>query len=150
MQHALKLAKRALDCDEVPVGALLIFQDRIVAQAYNSCEKNHNSLYHAEMLVIYRGIQYLKTPYLNNCTLYVTLEPCPMCAAAIVQARVGKIVFGAYNPKSGGIEHGSRIFEHASFCPEVIGGVLENQCSELLKSFFYNKRSRQNANKTID
>lgn len=140
MLHALRLAKLALTHDEVPVGAVLVYRDHIIAQAHNTCETNRNSLYHAEMLVIHQGIEHLQISYLNECILYVTLEPCHMCAAAIAQARVGKIVFGAYDPKSGGVEHGPKIFEHSHFRPQVIGGVLESQCGDLLKDFFYNKR----------
>ena len=140
MLHALRLAKLGLSHDEVPVGALLVQKDHIITQAHNACETNHHPLYHAEMLVIHQSIERLQTPYLHKCTLYVTLEPCPMCAAAIAQARVGKVVFGAYDPKSGGIEHGPKIFEHSHFRPLVIGGILESQCGKLLKDFFNDKR----------
>lgn len=140
MMRAIVLAEQALSNDEVPVGAVLVNNDKIISQAHNTCEANKNSLQHAEMLVIQQAIENLRTPYLDTCILYVTLEPCPLCAAAIAQARVAKVVFGAYDPKSGGIEHGPQIFKHSHFCPQVIGGVLESQCSELLKNFFRKKR----------
>ncbi len=140
MLHAISLAELAINNDEVPVGAVLVNNEQIIAQAHNTCKANNHSLQHAEMLVIQQAIENLKTPYLNTCTLYVTLEPCPMCAAAIAQARVGKVIFGAYDPKSGGIEHGPQIFKHSHFCPQVIGGVLESNCAELLKIFFFKKR----------
>ncbi len=140
MLHALHLAKRALSHDEVPVAALLVTHGHIIAQAHNTCKTNDNPLYHAEMLVMHQGIEHLQTPYLHECTLYVTLEPCPMCAAAMAQTRVGKLVFGAYDPKSGGIDHGPKIFEHAHFRPQVIGGILESQCAEVLRNFFQSKR----------
>ena len=140
MLHAMGLAELAINNDEVPVGAVLVNNEHIIAQAHNTCKANNHSLQHAEMLVIQQAIENLKTPYLETCTLYVTLEPCPMCAAVIAQARVGKVIFGAYDPKSGGIEHGPQIFKHSHFQPQIIGGVLESQCAELLKNFFLKKR----------
>lgn len=140
MHHALQLAKLATGQDEVPVGAALVMDDHVIAQAHNQCVSDHNPLHHAEMLVMHHGITHLQTLYLNECTLYVTLEPCPMCAAALAQVRIGKIVFGAYDPKSGGIEHGPKIFDHSHHQPEIIGGVLENECSDLLINFFKEKR----------
>ena len=149
MLHAIRLAKIAQDRNEIPVGAVLVKNNHIIAQAHNACETNHNSLYHAEMLAIHQGIQHLQSMYLNECTLYVTLEPCPMCAAAIAQSRVDKIVFGAYDPKSGGVEHGPKIFEHSHFRPQIIGGVHESQCAELLKKFFQNKRHKTDSRSSI-
>ena len=140
MRQALHLAKHAIHHDEVPVGAILVLNDHIIAQTHNQCVMDCNSLHHAEMLAINQGIAHLQTPYLNECTLYVTLEPCPMCAAALAQARIGKLVFGAYDPKTGGVEHGPKIFDHSHYKPEIIGGVLENECSELLSNFFKEKR----------
>ena len=140
MQQALQLAKHAVHHDEVPVGAILVANAHIIAQTHNQCVTDHNALHHAEMLAIHQGITHLQTPYLNECTLYVTLEPCPMCAAALAQARIGKIVFGAYDPKGGGVEHGPKIFEHSHYQPEIIGGVLEKECAELLIDFFQKKR----------
>lgn len=140
MYQALQLAKHAVHHDEVPVGAILVMTDHIIAQTHNQCITDHNSLHHAEMLAIHQGINHLQTPYLNECTLYVTLEPCPMCAAALAQARIGKLIFGAYDPKSGGVEHGPKIFDYAHYQPEIIGGVLEKECAELLINFFQKKR----------
>ena len=140
MAFAIKMAKLAINNDEVPIGSILVKDNSIIAQAHNTCKTNNNSLQHAEMLVIQKGIENLKTPYLNDCTIYITLEPCPMCAAAIAQARVGKVIFGAYDPKSGGVEHGPQVFKHSHFLPQIIGGIMENECSELLKNFFLKKR----------
>lgn len=140
MYQALQLARHAVYHDEVPVGAILVANEHIIAQTHNQCVADCNSLHHAEMLAIHQGITHLKTPYLNECTLYVTLEPCPMCAAALAQARIGKLVFGAYDPKSGGIEHGPKIFDHSHYQPEIIGGILEQECSDLLINFFKEKR----------
>ena len=140
MYQALKLAKHAVHHDEVPVGAILVANEHIIAQTHNQCVVDQNSLHHAEMLAIHQGITHLQTPYLNECTLYVTLEPCPMCAAALAQARIGKLIFGAYDPKIGGIEHGPKIFDHSHHQPEIIGGVLEQECADLLIKFFKEKR----------
>lgn len=140
MYHALQLARQAVQHGDVPVGAILVANDHIIAQTHNQCMADHNSLHHAEMLAIHQGMTYLQCPYLNDCTLYVTLEPCPMCAAALAQARISKLVFGAYDPKSGGVEHGSKIFEYSHHQPEIIGGVLEQECSDLLINFFKEKR----------
>lgn len=140
MHLALTMAKLARDKDEVPVGAVLTEGNTIIAKAHNTCKTNNHSLQHAEILVIQAGLQSLKIPYLEECTLYVTLEPCPMCAAAIAQARVGKIIFGAYDPKSGGIEHGPQIFRHSHFQPKIIAGIMEKECSDILKGFFSKKR----------
>ncbi len=140
MHRALRLAKQAYRQDEVPVGAILVKDHHVISQTHNRCVIDNNPLYHAEMLAIYQGISQLQTLYLNECTLYVTLEPCPMCAAAIAQARVGKLIFGAYDHKSGGVEHGPKIFSHAHHTPEIIGGVLEDECASLLRNFFKKKR----------
>lgn len=140
MHRALQLAKRATLHDEVPVGAVLIKNDHIISQTHNKCENDKNPLHHAEMLAIHQGISLLQTPYLNDCTLYVTLEPCPMCAASIAQSRISKLVFGAYDPKGGGVDHGPMIFNHSLYKPEIIGGVLENECSKVLTDFFQQKR----------
>lgn len=140
MQQALELAKIAAMHQEVPVGAILVKSNEIIAKTYNQCVTNNNSLHHAEMLAINQGIALLQNPYLNECSLYVTLEPCPMCAAAIAQARLKKLVFGAYDSKSGGVEHGPKILAYAHHQLEVIGGILEHECAELLTTFFKEKR----------
>lgn len=140
MHQALQQAKLAISHNEVPVGAVLVHNNQIIAQAHNQCIGGNNPLHHAELIVISQGFADLQTLYLNDCTLYVTLEPCPMCAAAIAQARIGKLIFGAYDPKSGGVEHGPKIFEYSHHKPEVIGGVLENECAQLLVKFFKEKR----------
>lgn len=140
MHHALEQAQLAISHNEVPVGAVLVHNDQIIAKDHNQCIADQNPLHHAELIVISKGLACLQTHYLSDCTLYVTLEPCPMCAAAIAQARVGKVVFGAYDVKSGGVEHGPKIFKHAHHKPEVIGGVLEKECAELLVNFFEGKR----------
>ncbi|MGB0919123.1 MAG: nucleoside deaminase [Holosporaceae bacterium] len=144
MQQALTQARTAFDCDETPVGALLFDTKRqkIIATAHNKSQSGQNPLQHAEMLVIQKAITQNRAPYLEAHTLYVTLEPCCLCAAAMSMARVETLVFGAYNPKGGAVVHGPHLFENAalSFKPQVIGGVLEQEASKLLQAFFKQKR----------
>lgn len=139
MQTALQAAREAASFGEVPVGAVVLAPDgRVLAIARNHVEGAHDASAHAELLAMREAAARLKSPRLTDCTLVVTLEPCPMCAAAIVHFRIGRVVFGAYDPKGGGVEHGPRIFERPSCLhrPEVIGGVCEREASALLKDFF--------------
>ncbi|MBS1074158.1 nucleoside deaminase [Gluconobacter sp. Dm-73] len=139
MQTALQAAREAASCGEVPVGAVVLAPDgRVLAVARNHVEGAHDASAHAELLAMREAAARLQSPRLTDCTLVVTLEPCPMCAAAIVHFRIGRVVFGAYDPKGGGVEHGPRIFERPSCLhrPEVIGGVCEREASALLKDFF--------------
>lgn len=140
MREALRQAEMAVAKEEVPVGAVLVRNSQIIAKAHNTCEHNTNPLLHAEMLVMNEAINNLQTYYLNDCDLYVTLEPCPMCAAAIANARIRKVIFGAYDIKSGGVDHGAKVFLHTHHKPEVIGGILELESQFLLKNFFKQKR----------
>ncbi len=140
MKHALEAAQAAGMRGEVPVGAVLVdaASGAIIATAGNRVEDLGDPTAHAEMVVIQEGARKFGRPRLAACDLYVTLEPCPMCAAAIAAARIRRLYFGAYDPKSGGVEHGPRVFRHAT-ChhkPEVVGGLDETRCSELLSGFF--------------
>lgn len=142
MEKAISLAKKAYKRDEVPVGAVLVKDNEIIASSYNLKESHNNATHHAEILVLNKAYKKLNTWRLNDTTLYVTLEPCMMCAGAIIQSRVSRVVFGAYDPKGGSIESNIIIdnvkgFNH-SF--EYKGGVLEEECSTLLKSYFKSKR----------
>lgn len=144
MQTALQAAREAASCGEVPVGAVVLGPDgSVLAVARNHVEGAHDASAHAELLAMREAAVRLQSPRLTDCTLVVTLEPCPMCAAAIVHFRIGRVVFGAYDSKGGGVEHGPRIFERPSCLhrPEVIGGVCEREASELLKDFFRVLRS---------
>lgn len=139
MELALTLAREAAGCGEVPVGAVLVGPDgAILAQDRNRVEERHDPSAHAEMLVMRAALQQRGGQRLSDCTLVVTLEPCPMCAAAITHFRVGRVIFGAYDPKGGGMEHGPRIPYRPETLhrPEVIGGVREQEASGLLKAFF--------------
>lgn len=144
MKQALAEAAAAGARGEVPVGAVIVdgTTGQVIAAAGNETEADKSPLAHAEMLAIKRACAVRKEPRLPDCDLYVTLEPCPMCAMAISFARIRRVYFGAYDPKSGGVEHGPRIFSHAT-ChhkPEVYGGINERECGDILKEFFKERR----------
>lgn len=144
MEQALTKAKQAKECAEIPVGAVIVDtkSGKILATAHNQTEQDHDPTAHAEILAIKRACQIMGAARLPDCDLYVTLEPCPMCATAISFARIRRVYFGAYDPKSGGIEQGPCIFDHPT-ChhkPEVYGGIEEKACSSLLKDFFKARR----------
>jgi len=142
MEMALDEARAAAERGEVPVGAVVVEGGEVVAAAGNRTEELADPTAHAEVLAIREAASALGVPRLDGCDLYVTLEPCPMCAAAISLARVRRLYFGAYDAKGGGVEHGPRIFTHAT-ChhrPEVVGGLDETRCGDLLKAFFRERR----------
>ncbi len=136
MQLALQAAKHALPQD-VPVGAVLVHQGKILATACNRREFDQNPVGHAEMLVIQEAAQKLNNWRLSNTILYVTLEPCPMCASAIQQARIPHVVFGAYDPVMGACGSRYQLLETT----QATGGILEAPCSQLLKDFFKGTRT---------
>lgn len=143
MQLALAEAEAAAAAGEVPVGAVLADADgQILSRAHNLVERLHDPTAHAELLAIRDAAQRLGTKRLEDASLYVTLEPCAMCAQAIAFARLRRIVFGAYDPKGGGVDHGARIFEQQTthHRPEIIGGVRESDCAALLRDFFRARR----------
>lgn len=143
MQAALREAKAAADRGEIPVGAVVV--DRhglILARAGNRTEADNDPTAHAEILALRAAAAEMGSPRLPGCDLVVTLEPCPMCAHAIGLFRVRRLIFGAYDPKGGGVDHGARVFA-ASSCnhrPEIIGGVRETQAATLLRDFFKDRR----------
>jgi tRNA(Arg) A34 adenosine deaminase TadA len=143
MRAALAAAEAAAARSEVPVGAVLVdAEGRTVAAAGNQVEADRDPTAHAEMLVLRAGAAALGAKRLESCDLYVTLEPCSMCAAAIGLARIRRLYFGAYDPKGGGVEHGPRIFEQPT-ChhrPEIYGGIGERQAGALLRKFFRERR----------
>lgn len=138
--EAFKQALIALENDEVPVGAIIIKDGIIIASASNHMRRKNDGTAHAELLCIQEASFKLGTQHLADCDLYVTLEPCPMCAGAIANARIRRIFFGAYDEKGGGVEHGARVFNHTLHKPEVIGGIEERKCAQLLSDFFKAKR----------
>ena len=141
---AFEEARRAAAVGEVPVGAVVIDSEQgtIVARAHNLVRTNSDPTAHAEIVALREAAQKRESPRLVDCDLIVTLEPCVMCAQAIALARIRRLVFAAYDPKGGGVEHGLRVFEHpkCNHRPEVVGGVFETAASKLLKSFFENRR----------
>jgi tRNA(adenine34) deaminase len=143
MDFCLDEARAAAARGEVPVGAVVIGPDgTVLARAGNRVEADHDPSAHAEILAIRAAAAALGSPRLVGCDLYVTLEPCPMCAQAISFARIRRLVFGAYDPKGGGVEHGARIFAAPSchHAPDVVGGVREQDCADLLRGFFAERR----------
>ena len=139
MAQALQLARAAAAMNEVPVGALVLDPDgTVLAQAANRVEQDHDASAHAELLALRAAASRLRSPRLPGCTLVVTLEPCPMCAAALVHFRIARVIFGAYDPKGGGIEHGPRILAQPGCLhrPEIIGGIRETESAALLRDFF--------------
>lgn len=143
MPLALSEAQAAGARGEVPVGAVVVdAEGRVIAQAGNETRARNDPTAHAEILAIRHACDTLGSERLVGCSLWVTLEPCPMCAAAIGFARIERLYFGASDPKSGGVDHGPRIYEAASahHVPEVISGVSEDQCASLLSDFFRKKR----------
>ena len=141
MARALALAREAAAKHEVPVGALLIAPDgSTLAEAHNLTRTLPDPTAHAEMLAIRDAAARLGSERLIGCTLWVTLEPCPMCAAAIAEARIARLVYAAPDPKGGGVEHGPRIFAHSRHVPEIISGIAEAESADLLQGFFRERR----------
>ena len=147
MNAALRDAEEAMRRKEVPVGAVIVYNETIIAHGSNQTELLRNPTAHAEMIAITAAASHLGNRRLEGCTLYVTLEPCAMCAGAIVLARVPRLVFGAYDPKAGActslymITNDSRLNHRV----HTIGGVAEEKCSHILKTFFLNTRSGKEA-----
>jgi tRNA(adenine34) deaminase len=143
MERALREARLAAERGEVPIGAVIVGPDGVVlAEAGNRTEEARDPTAHAEMLVIRAAAAKLGAPRLVDCDLYVTLEPCPMCAQAISFARIRRLYWGAADPKGGGIEHGPRIFDQPS-ChhkPELYPGIAEAEAGALLRAFFKERR----------
>lgn len=144
MTLALKEAEKAALAGEVPIGAVLVdtATGEIVARAYNLTETKCDPTAHAEILVIRQRCEAIGAPRLPDHDLYVTLEPCAMCAAAIAGARLRRIYFGAYDPKGGGVEHGPKIFDQPTthHKPDIYGGIDENAAAEILQKFFKQRR----------
>jgi len=144
MDHALALARDAALAGEIPVGAVVTdASGAILSAAANRTEAEQNPAAHAEFLALRAAHAARGGKYLSDCTLTVTLEPCALCAGAIAAFRIKKLVFGAYDPKSGAVEHGPRVFSHATthHKPEIIGGVRDSDCSALLAAFFAGLRN---------
>ena len=145
MRAAMKEAHKAELKDEVPIGAVIVCDGKIIARAHNTRQTKQISTHHAEILCIEKACRKLNSWRLEGCELYVTLEPCPMCAGAIQQSRIRKVVFGAYDPKGGFFGSNFNINEvkGLNHYPEVEGGILKEETAQLLKDFFKKKRERR-------
>ncbi|MEY4383336.1 MAG: tRNA((34)) deaminase [Bacteroidota bacterium] len=133
MGLALRQAEQALEEDEIPVGAVIVANGQVIAKAYNQTEKLTDVTAHAEMIAITSAAQTLGAKYLKNCTLYVTLEPCVMCAGALYWSQIGRIVYGAAEEKRGFEKHGRSLIHPKT---QVVPGILANESEQLLKEFF--------------
>jgi tRNA(adenine34) deaminase len=142
MQQALREAEQALAEDEVPIGAVIVRDERVIAAAHNQREQLHDPTAHAEMIAITQAAAAIGDWRLEQCALYVTLEPCPMCAGAVLQARIPLVVYGATDPKAGAVTSLYRLLDdqRLNHCCEVIAGVLADQCGEMLTAFFQAQR----------
>lgn len=142
MKIALQEAERAFEEEEVPIGAVIVRGEKVIAQAHNQREQLHDPTAHAEMIAITQAAESLQSWRLDDCTLYVTLEPCPMCAGAIVQARIPLVVYGALDPKAGAVQSLYRLLEDPRLnhrC-QIVSSVLAEPCGQILSRFFQKQR----------
>lgn len=144
MKEALKQAYKAFQEDEVPIGCVIVKDGKVIARAHNKREKTQQSIAHAEILAIQKACKKLNTWRLEDCDLYVTLEPCPMCAGAIIQSRIRNVYFGAYDHKGGSVMTCTKLFDIKEYNhhPSYFSGICEQECSSLLKQFFKSKRKK--------
>jgi len=142
MPRALAAARAAAEAGEVPIGAVVVKDGRVIAEAHNSPRADHDPTAHAEILAIRRAAAVLGDERLTGCELWVTLEPCAMCAGAIQHARIARLYYAASDPKGGAVEHGARVFDQpqALHRPEVYSGIGEAEAAELLRGFFRERR----------
>lgn len=145
MKRAIRLAQKASRGQEVPVGAVIVRDGEIIGRGYNRRQSRQNALEHAEIMAIAQACRKTGSWRLEGCTLYVTLEPCPMCAGAIIQSRIKRVVFGASDPKGGAVISVVRLFDQPQWNhhPIYVSGLLETECSALLKSFFARRREEK-------
>lgn len=145
MKLALKQAMKAYEKDEVPIGCVIVKDDKVIARAYNLRQTKQQAYAHAEMLAIQKACKKIGSWRLEDCELYVTLEPCPMCAGAILQSRMKRVIYGAKDPKGGCIDSCMKMYDTKGFnhYPEVLSGILEEQCSSILTQFFKEKREKK-------
>ena len=149
MKDALKQAKKALALGEVPIGCIIVYEGKIIGRGYNRRNTDKNTLSHAEITAIRKASKVIGDWRLEECTLYVTLEPCQMCAGAIVQARIPNVVIGCMNPKAGCAGSILNVLEMPEFNHQavVVRGVMEQECSDMLKAFFADLRIRNKTEK---
>ena len=142
MLKAIELAKQAIETDDVPVGCVIVKDGEIIAESSNMKEVQNDATKHAEMVAISKATQVLGNWWLEDCDVYVTLEPCPMCAGAMINSRVKNLYFGAYDPKTGAAGSKVNLFEESLFNHNinVVGGIMADECGALLTDFFKKKR----------
>ena len=142
MKEALKEAKKAELIDEVPIGCVIVKDDKIIARGHNQRETNQSPIGHAEIIAINKASKKLKSWRLEGCDIYVTLEPCIMCSGAIIQSRISKVYYGAFDPKGGALGSSINALEakNINHHPEVIAGVLKEECSSIITNYFKAKR----------
>lgn len=144
MKEALKEAEKAFLIDEVPVGCVIVREDKIIARGHNQREKLKSSLAHAEILAIQKACKKLKSWRLEDCVMYITLEPCCMCSGAIIQSRIPRVIYGAYDYRFGAHKSIVNLFDvRFNHTVDIRGGCLEEECSSLLKSFFKELRNKK-------
>lgn len=151
MRAAIREAKKAYALEEVPIGCVIVYQDKIIARGYNRRNTDKNTVAHAEMSAIKKASKKLGDWRLEGCTMYVTLEPCQMCAGAIVQARIDEVVIGSMNPKAGCAGSVLNLLDIPAFNHQVriTKGILEEECSQMLSGFFKELREKKKKNKEI-
>ena len=144
MLEAIKEAKKSASLDEVPVGAVIVKDNKIIARGHNLREKTNDPTSHAEIVAIRKACKKNESWRLENCTMYVTIEPCSMCAGTLLWTRIARIVYGARDPKGGAIESSFELFrvKNINHHPEIKGGVLEEECGSLMSDFFKKKRQK--------
>ena len=142
MYLALAEAEKAFSRESVPVGAVIVCNNEVIASSGNEVEKNKLVTCHAEMVAIQRASEKLNQKFLTECSIYVTLEPCAMCAQAISLARFKSLYFGAYDQKYGAVVNGCHVFQYALHKPTITGGILEQECAAILRRFFVRLRSK--------
>lgn len=144
MKLAIKEAHKACDLDEVPIGCVIVKDDKVIARGHNMRETKQDATGHAEIKTLQKACKKLNSWRLEDCDLYVTLEPCIMCSGAIIQSRIRNVYFGAYDPKGGAFVSSINVLEakNINHHPNIYGGILEEECSQLLKQFFKKKRNK--------
>ena len=142
MKEALKEAKKAELIDEVPIGCVIVKDDKIISRGHNQRETNQSPIGHAEIIAINKASKKLKSWRLEGCDIYVTLEPCIMCSGAIIQSRIRKVYYGAFDPKGGALGSSINVLEaqNINHHPEVISGVMQEECSKIITNYFKAKR----------
>ncbi len=144
MEKAYKEAVKAFECGEVPIGAVVVYENKVISTGYNKRVTDKNTLSHAEILAIYDACEYLGDWRLEDCTLFVTIEPCAMCSGAVIQARMKEVVYGAKNYKGGCCESIVNLFDYNfNHKVNIVGGVMEEKCSLLMKEYFKNIRNNE-------